>query len=422
MHRMVVRRKRPSPLNLANTQHCLEGVQSSPRMASFALSPKDKQQAIEQSKQIALRQRRLICSSAVTSKDRYLNSGGSSAESSSSLTGFCNNSVSFMTSSESCCKKDKGENAQIDNISQTSEESIPAGADKNPDDTSPEAADENHSIKIPKFETSQENENKKRDLTVNFGKEEEEEEEGNSPARKKPRRGEPPHPLRIPLRHKALLRQRQVISAPVNHADWQRSRQFLVNNASQKLSPSFVPVMPYQGMGPQTMYALPTIPIAKNRAPAQSIRVAGGFRSFVPEQASQAHPYSMIPIVSAHPPVAVRGTSDENHNAILETQDRNNTVDDVYAGSYRKKEQEKNGMKSDESETSSKKDEDEDDEDDLESRAIEEGAKAPPENLQGVIRIGERLYRYSVAITGDKTSDRKHFHDVMDVIWKNYAE
>lgn len=403
---MVVKRKRPSPLNLGSAQHCLEGIQSSPRMASFALSPSDKQHAIEQSKQIALRQRRLISSSTITPNDVYVNSGGSSAETSSSTAGFFNNSPSSTTSSGSCHKEENEKDSQFV-VKDTSTEKVQ-------DDTKFKAAAEHNSVKIPEIKTTQAAETNSTS----------EIDESENKAKKRPRRGEPPRPLHIPQRHKALLRQRQVVSAPINSADWQRSRRFLVNSAAQRLPPSLVPIMPFQGMGQQAMYALPALPIASGRASSSNIRVAGGFRSFGSGQMSQKRPYSMIPIVSAHPPVAVRGATSENCNSNSEAQDKNNTVDDVYAGSYRKKEQGKASAKSDheQSETSSKKDEDEDDSDDLESRAIEEGAEAPQENLQGVIRIGERLYRYSVAVTGDKASDKKHFHDVMDVIWKNYAE
>lgn len=58
--------------------------------------------------------------------------------------------------------------------------------------------------------------------------------------------------------------------------------------------------------------------------------------------------------------------------------------------------------------------------DGVEAFAIEDEAQLEPEQLDGIIRLGDKTYNYKVTVGDDPEEGRAHFNDVMNVIWDNY--
>ncbi|VEU20957.1 DEKNAAC101863 [Brettanomyces naardenensis] len=143
----------------------------------------------------------------------------------------------------------------------------------------------------------------------------------------------------------------------------------------------------------------------------------------------------MVPMV-AQTPVTVKG------GTVQPTVIDRSVVDDVYMDALNRKiaskgredgeqqegeaaeeeEQEAEGAEKGEGVEKEEESDDDSDSDDVEAKAIEEGAANQPNIIRGVLQISNKAYNYSVAVTGDEDEDRKHFHDVMEVVWKNYMK
>lgn len=209
---------------------------------------------------------------------------------------------------------------------------------------------------------------------------------GMLPLRKRMCRNSPPCPLHLPLRILRPLR-----SAPAD------GRHYWTN-ASRVQVP---------------LHALST-PAGMTRYPRMPIMYTAGGKGHARLQYG-GYPM-MMPVMQGAPMIVKSGMMQQGKS------DKSTSIDDVYAGSYSKK----NVTSDDETKEGSDKGKqiqnEIDADDDVESKAIEEGAKTSPEDIRGTLKIGEMIYNYSVSISGHPEDDKKHFHDVMDIIWKNYCK